>query len=59
MVFAEDSARALGLLGELLPDRVGVLGASHPDTLATRSNIASGIEALQVNRRRREERHVR
>ena len=34
------SDEALRLCRELLPDRVRVLGADHPDTLTTRSDIA-------------------
>jgi hypothetical protein len=33
-------ARALHLAEELLPDRGRVLGPGHPDSLATRNNIA-------------------
>ena len=35
-----DSAEALRLYQELLPDQVRVLGRDHPDTLATRADIA-------------------
>ena len=35
-----DTGEALRLCRELLPDRVRVLGADHPDTLTTRSDIA-------------------
>ena len=36
-----DSAEALRLAKELLPDRERVLGPHHPDTLTTRYNIAA------------------
>ena len=35
-----DLAAALRLSRELLPDQERVLGPDHPDTLATRNNIA-------------------
>jgi hypothetical protein len=45
-----DAARALRLFEELLPDRVRVLGPAHPDTLATRHNLASWAEALWASK---------
>ncbi|WP_306750982.1 toll/interleukin-1 receptor domain-containing protein [Saccharothrix yanglingensis] len=36
-----DTPRAQALLGELLEVQSGVLGAEHPDTLATRQDLAS------------------
>jgi hypothetical protein len=38
--YCGDGAWALRLSQELLPDIERVLGPDHPDTLATRSNIA-------------------
>jgi hypothetical protein len=38
---AADLAGALRLFRELLPDKERLLGPDHPDTLATRNNIAS------------------
>jgi len=37
---AVDAREALRLFVALLPDRERVLGADHPDTLTTRSNVA-------------------
>jgi hypothetical protein len=45
-----DPAAALRLYQELLPDRIRVLGADHPDTLATRSSITSVAELLSARR---------
>jgi hypothetical protein len=42
-------AGALRLFRELLPDRERVLGPDHPDTLATRSNIATCVRMLTDN----------
>jgi hypothetical protein len=36
-----DSAEALRLFRELLPDRIRVLGRDHPDVLVTRNHIAT------------------
>ena len=47
-----DAAGALRLSRELLPDQERVLGPDHPDTLATRGNIAPG-PASAVTRRAR------
>jgi hypothetical protein len=44
-----DVAGALRLFRELLPDRERVLGPDHPDTLATRSNIATCVRMLTDN----------
>ena len=40
VVQAGDPARAVGLLENLLEDRVRLLGAAHPHTLDTRANLA-------------------
>ncbi|MGK2348061.1 tetratricopeptide repeat protein [Actinomyces sp. W5033] len=42
---AGDPARAAGLYSELLEDCMRLLGADHPDTLATRGNLASAALA--------------
>ena len=52
-----DSAEALRLFRELLPDRIRVLGRDHSDALLTRGNVAAWMdesgdheEALQLYR---------
>jgi hypothetical protein len=44
---AGDAAAARDQLGELLPLRERVLGPEHPDTLATRNNLAYFTEQAE------------